>query len=307
MALPTVQMTSAGATTINTLPGGPAVSANGVATAFPTDQGPQPYTGTWTARSGNITNAGAQSAVVAVLGGALSHNYIPADTITLSDGAPSVHGVLTVTTTGVSAASIAAAGTYTGTTGTFTVTGTTGTGTKFTASCTLTNGSGITAVLSILTAGVYTVNPTTLTSEPVTATNLSTAALNIKMGVVAASVTTAGNVTAVPANPVAQASSSGVGTGATFTMTYIGISQTLMSSNASRKCFFVQNPQTALGQNITTPENLYINYTSASGVQDGVSIELGPGGSIPVGPVISTELITVNAQTLGHRYIAREM
>lgn len=307
MALPTVQMTSSGATTINTLPNAPQATASSVAIGHPTDQGPQPYIGTWTARNGSITNAGAQSAIVAVMGGALSHNYIPADTITLTDGAPTTHAVLTVTTTGVSSATINAAGTFTGTTGTFAVTGTTGTGTKFTASCTLTNGSGITAVLSILTAGIYTVNPTTLTAEPVTAANLSTASLNIKMGVVAASVTTAGNVTVVPTNPVVQASSSGVGTGATFTMTYIGITQTLMASNASRKAFFIQNPMTALGQNIATAENLYINYTSASGVQDGVSIELSPGASVPISPVTSTELITVNAQTLGHRYIAREM
>lgn len=309
MGLPTVQMTSAGTTTINTLPGGPAVSANGVAMAFPTDQGAQPYTGTWTARSGNITSAQIVTpVVVAAMGGVASHSYIPADTITLNDGAPTTHGVLAVATTGVTSATIAAAGTFTGTTGTYTVTGTTGTGTKFTASCTLTNGSGITAVLSILTAGAYTVNPTTLTSEPVTATNLSTAALNIIMGVVSATITTAGIVTTVPTNPVAQTSSSGAGTGATFTLTYQGLSQTLMASNASRKAMIIGNPSSALGQNVAlVAESLFVNFTSASGVNDGVSIELTPGGYINAGPVTSTELITVNAQTLGHRYIAREM
>jgi hypothetical protein len=76
-----------------------------------------------------------------------------------------------------------------------------------------------------------------------------------------------------------------------------------MAANGARKSFFIENPITVLGQNIANPENIFINYTSASGVEDGVSVELGPGG-MPVGPVVSTEAITVNAQTLGHRYIA---
>jgi hypothetical protein len=43
-------------------------------------------------------------------------------------------------------------------------------------------GGAVTAVLSILTAGVYTVNPTTLTAEPVTGASLAGATLSIKMG-----------------------------------------------------------------------------------------------------------------------------
>ncbi len=260
MALPSVQMTSAGATTIKTLPDAPQITANSVAIGFPTDQGVQPYAGAWTNRSGNVSTAQiVVPVVVAAAGGAASHSYVPADTITLTDGAPTTHGVLAVATTGVVSATIAAAGTFTGSTGPFTVTGTTGTGTKFTASCTLTNGSGITAVLSILTAGIYTANPTTLTAEPVTAALLTGGQLNIVMGVVSATITTPGIVTTVPTNPVAQTSSSGAGTGATFTLTYQGISQTLMASNASRKAFFIQNPATSVGQNIAAAEYLYIN------------------------------------------------
>jgi hypothetical protein len=218
---------------------------------------------------------------------------VPANTITLT------HGVLTVAMTGVVSATVAAGGTG-GTNGTQTVTGTTETGTKFTASVTVA-GNAITAVLSILTAGAYTANPTTLTAEPVTGASLSGAQLNIVMGVVSATITTPGIVTAVPANPVAQTSSSG------GELARQGLSQTLMATNGARKSFFIQNPMTVLGQNIANTENLFTNYTSASGAEDGVSIELGPGGSVPVGPVVSTEAITVNAQTLGHRYIAREM
>lgn len=303
--LPKVLMTSAGVTSIGTLADGPTLNNLGAAISYPTDQGPQPYTGTWTDRSGSITNAEIATAIVAAAGGVAAHSYVPANTITLTDGAPSTHGVLAVATTGVVSATVAAGGTS-GTNGTQTVTGTTGTGTKFTASVTVA-GNAITAVLSITLAGVYTVNPTTLATEPVTGAGLSGAQLNIIMGVVSVTITTAGIVTAVPANPVAQASSSGAGTGATFTLIYEGIAQTLMASNTSRKAFFIQNPATAKGQGIAIAENIYINYTSPAEVEDGVSIELLPGGSIPISQVISAELISVEATTIGHRYIAREM
>jgi hypothetical protein len=305
MALSTVQSTSTGPTSIPILPSAPQLTANSVAVAHPTDQGPQPYVGTWTNRSGAITNAGIVAPIiVAAAGGAAGHSYVPGNTITLADGAPSTHGVLTVVSTLVVSATIAAGGSG-GTNGTQTVTGTTGTGTKFTASVTIA-GNTITAVLSILTGGAYTANPTTITAEPVTGASLAGATLNLNMGLLSASLTTAGIVTAVPANPVAQTSSTGAGTGATFTLTYQGLSQTLAASNASRKCILIENPASSLGQNIGAIESLFINFTSAAGVNDGVSFEVTPGGYLPT-PVTSTELVTVNAQTLGHRYIAREM
>lgn len=145
-------------------------------------------------------------------------SYAPADTITLTGGTFTAATVLTVTNTLVESATITAGGTG-GTTGTQTVTGTTGTGTKFQASVTIAGGA-ITAILSITVAGNYTVNPTTLTAEPVTGASLSGATLNIKMGVLTAGVTTPGNYTALPTNPVAQGSTSGSGTGATFTMAW---------------------------------------------------------------------------------------
>ena len=112
-------------------------------------------------------NFGAKFVTVVSNGG--SSSYAPGDTITLNDGASTTHGVLTVNQTRVISATIGSAGTFTGTTGTANVTGTTGNGQKFVASCTLTNGSGITAVLSISTPGSYISNPTVLTAEPVTA------------------------------------------------------------------------------------------------------------------------------------------
>lgn len=88
---------------------------------------------------------------------------------------------------------IAAAGSG-GTNGTQTVTGTTGTGTKFQASVTVAGGA-ITAVLSVLVAGVYTAMPTTLAAEPVTGASLTGAQLNLSacMGVVSYTIGGASN------------------------------------------------------------------------------------------------------------------
>src|ERR1019366_749 len=100
-----------------------------------------------------------------------------------------------------------------------TVTGTTGTGTKFQATGALTAGA-LSGALTITVNGNYTVNPTSLTAEPVTGNGLTGCTIGLIVGVNSATVTTPGVVTAVPSNPVVQASSSGAGTGATFTMTY---------------------------------------------------------------------------------------
>lgn len=143
-------------------------------------------------------------------------SYAPADTITLTGGTFTTASILTVSSTKVQSATVAAGGSG-GADGTQTVTGTTGTGTKFQASVTISGGE-ITAVLSISVAGNYTVNPTLLTAEPVTGASLSGATLNIKMGVNAATITTAGSYTVLPSDPVAQGSTSGTGTGATFNM-----------------------------------------------------------------------------------------
>ena len=185
-------------------------------------------------------SGGATVVALAAAGGAASHIYVPGQTITLNDGAATTHGVLTVASTQVVSATVAAGGTG-GTTGTQTVTGTTGTGTPFQASVTV-SGGAITAVLSITVAGAYTLNPTVTTAEPVTGASLSGAQLNVIPGVLTATITTPGVVTAVPSNPVAQLSSSGAGTGATFTMTYAPIAQSLFGGTAPVTGWKVNNP-----------------------------------------------------------------
>jgi hypothetical protein len=85
-------------------------------------------------------------------------------------------------------------------------------------------------------------------------------------------------------------------------------SQALMGANGARKRLIIENPSSPAGQNIANVESLFINFTAAAGVDDGTSFEILPGGIFDsgLGPV-SSEAVTVNAATAGHRYIAREM
>lgn len=184
--------------------------------------------------------------------------YAINNTVTLAGGTAGTPAVATVTHIKAVSATVAAGGSG-GTPGTQTVTGTTGTGTKFQASVTVSGGGAITAVLSITVAGDYTVGMTDRTQEPVTGASLTGAQLNVVMGVHTVSITTPGSYTVNsttftqastngsgtgltlntgvfgvntvtvsdtgdysenPANPVAQDTSSGAGTGATFTVTY---------------------------------------------------------------------------------------
>lgn len=84
-----------------------------------------------------------------------------------------------VASTTLQSCAITAGGTG-GTNGTQTVTLTTGTGTQATVSVTV-SGNAITAILSVLTGGNYSVNPTALNAVPVTGASLTGATLNVNM------------------------------------------------------------------------------------------------------------------------------
>ena len=188
--------------------------------------------------------------------------YVPGDTLHVFDpgSVQPTPAVLTVTSTQVVSAIIDAAGSG-GTNGTQTVTGTTGTGTTFQALVTV-SGGAITAVLSISIPGAYTVNPTSLSAEPVTGAGLTGSKLGLSMGINAVTVTTGGvfsvnppsatfsqaaggttsgtgatfqnavfgpylmtvsnpgGYSVTPSNPVAQATTTGGGSGATFNVTW---------------------------------------------------------------------------------------
>jgi hypothetical protein len=140
--------------------------------------------------------------------------YVPGDFIYPTGGTQTAQPVLQAMATKVVTATIAAAGTG-GTPGSQTVTGTTGTGTKFTATVTISGAGAISSVDAISTGGVYTVNPTTLTAEPVTGASLSGAQLSVSMGIQSISIVYAGVFTAT-STTFTQGSTSGSGAGATF-------------------------------------------------------------------------------------------
>lgn len=158
-------------------------------------------------------------------------SYAPSDVLEFAGGEGELARV-TVTNTKVQSATVAAAGTG-GTPGTQTVTGTTGTGTKFQATVTVSGGGAISSVDSISVAGNYTVNPTSLTAEPVTGGGLTGAQLNIKMGVLTTTISLDGAyVDTIPSNPVATTAISGTGTGATFNLLY-GLDEALVTNPGS--------------------------------------------------------------------------
>ena len=118
--------------------------------------------------------------------------------------------------------------------------------------------------------------------------------------VITGAVTVTGTVTA--ANPL------GVYTDKSGAIAAGGTAQTLAAVNAARKRIFIQNPSTIAGQNIAALERLFINFTTAAGVDTGASIELQPGQSFDTGAGgVTSELISVNAATTGHRWIAKEL
>jgi len=159
-------------------------------------------------------------------------SYAPVDVLEVVGGEGEA-GRLDVTHTKVQSATVASAGTG-GTPGTQTVTGTTGTGTKFQASVTVSGGGAITSVNSITVAGDYTVNPTSLTAEPVTGGGLTGAQLNIKMGVLTVVPNTLDGayVDTLPTNPVSTTAITGTGTGATFNLLY-GLDEIVVTNPGS--------------------------------------------------------------------------
>jgi len=195
--------------------------------------------------------------------------YAPGNTVTLAGGTSSAKAVLTVSTTKVVSATVYESGSE-GSPGAVTVAGTTGTGTKFHASVTIGGDGAIESVDGISLAGSYTVNPTNIVNEPVTGSGLVDAALSVVLGIDTFTVSTAGSYTAnsstftqfatsgsgtgatfntasygvntltlnnagsysvLPSNPAAQGSTSGVGSGATLTVTYDSTGLVATSSN----------------------------------------------------------------------------
>lgn len=238
-------------------------TADGVTAATPVTTG---VTATY-APGDLITLAGgvfAQAAVLSVTNTLLLSTavfapglgYVPGDTIAPTGGTQSTPAQLTVATTQVVSAAVANAGTG-GTDGIQTLTGTTGTGTKFQVSAMIASGS-ITAILAVSQPGSYTVNPTTLTAEPVTGAGLSGATLNIKMGVHTVTVSTPGVFTANPAGATfTQGSTSGTGTGASFQNAVLGPNAVTVSTGGT----YTTLPVNPVSQSSTTGGGLGATFT----------------------------------------------
>lgn len=147
--------------------------------------------------------------------------YVPNDTISGAGTGVGTAPVFLVTDTQAVSATIVNGGTG-GTPGAVTLVGTTGTGTKFQATGTI-NGSGVlTGALVVSVAGDYTVNPTNIANEPVTNNASATGiVVAVVLGVKTVTVSSGGSFSAnnTSAGGITQASTSGVGTGVTFTLT----------------------------------------------------------------------------------------
>lgn len=141
------------------------------------------------------------------------NNYFPGDVVR----GPNL-GQYNVDSTKVISAVVVSGGTG-GASGTQTVTGTTGTGIKFQASVEVVSGA-IVSVNSISVSGSYTVNPTNLSSEPVTGAGLSGATLGVGVGIGSLSIIvpdTAPSGAATYPNPISLTQGSGAGATATLT------------------------------------------------------------------------------------------
>lgn len=81
-----------------------------------------------------------------------------------------------------------------------------------------------------------------------------------------------------------------------------------IAANGNRKGLFIQNPTDETGEGgIAAREPIYINFGGAGGVNDGISIELQPGGSFQMAAGgVTSQAIWINAATAGHKFIAWE-
>ena len=167
----------------------------------------------------SITAAGYSVLAFQIATAQTAGSYVPGTSVLTAVGGTGTEPTFTVTDTKVMTVALVAAGSGTGS-GPGTFTGTTGTGTKFSGTCTVT--SGVVSNLVLTVPGDYTVNPASLAVEPVTIAgsglSVTGCTVIITMGVLAAALTTPGNLTAVPANPVATAVSPSGPTGCALTV-----------------------------------------------------------------------------------------
>lgn len=82
---------------------------------------------------------------------------------------------------------------------------------------------------------------------------------------------------------------------------------TIVPANAARKRLLIVNPASAVGQGIPANESVYIDFGVNAGVDNGVSIELQPGGSYDTGGgCVYIGDIRAACATANHRLTVKE-
>lgn len=205
--------------------------------------------------------------------------YVPGETVTLTGGTFTTAAVLSITDTKAVSGTVAAAGSG-GSNGACTVTGTTGTGTKAQFSGTV-SGGVLTGPLTVAVAGDYTVNPTSIAAEPVTGCTLTGAQVNMVMGGLKHIVANPGLYSVTPANPVAQGSTSGSGSGATFTLSWGPIAAAVSATSS------VNNGNVVVGDTsaATNPMVCAIGMKCVIGVLRSANFNITTDQSITIRPL----------------------
>ena len=206
--------------------------------------------------------------------------YKPLDKIVTTGGTGTSQATMLVTSTKVVSAVVVSGGSG-GTNGACTITGTTGnnggTTKLFTATGTVTGGA-LGGALTITLSGPYKDNPEDITTEPVTSNcGLVGTTVSVVMGVATFIVYEPGSYSVAPSNPVAQGSTTGTGTGATFTGAF----------STAQQWFF--------GTDDTTAIQAAIDFCEAKIVRNAVGCSV----MIPTGTAIISTTLTINKSLVG--------
>lgn len=162
-----------------------------------------------------VTLTSVQLAIIQVQSG--GSGYSVGNTITLSGGTSTTAAIVTVSAVSggaVTAVTIANSGNYTVAPTTFSQASTSGSGTG----AVFHNCQFGPKAWTISTPGIFTANPTNFTQFSTTGSGAGATWNTPVIGVNAVTPTTPGNYSVLPTSPVSQGSTSGSGTGATFTV-----------------------------------------------------------------------------------------